>query len=292
MKNPIPRPTSAMILGLALALPTASPAQLAARAGNEALKQIVLDLKASALDYQELRERGQVEFADPRAELTYQRALRRLDQSIRRLEDLGGGGGQPPVNERGRAVVLIRQQLPANQATAVIAELPDFVSTDDLSFLGHGAQEVPGTSLPALVRAYYLQGSRPHLANRKGKAGRSLLQHLAASHRQATLAALPGFLNQSDADFVDSLAQQQMGSRVEGNLRAYFTHPSSLRPGNVKGAAGLYLLEKIFVTHQNACLEALPEYVDGSELDPFRQLVDATTPSRLPQALREFFSLP
>ncbi len=256
--------------------------------GTGDLETVIDQLLQSQDDLRSLVDQGQIGFASPSASQRFARARRRIETAVQALEDLSGGG-LPGDNFRGRTVVTLQQNLSGSHAQAAIARLPSFLSEDDYGFVDNLSRKAMGSQVAGLLGAYWTQPSDRHRLNRRGAAGKAVVDSLMTSQMSAALARLGSFLSEDDAAFVAFLVADLTSSQVAEAIAAYQTHPSEARPGSRKGAAARIVTDAVTSSYRNACLAVLPGFVSEADLPSLRQLVAATTSSRMVEALRQFF---
>lgn len=253
-----------------------------ARASHDS--EVAERLRASLADLQHLRESGEVRFANAAAEQRYVRAMRQIELAIQDL-----GGGLPSQNYRGQAVVLIRQTLTSSNASAAIAALPPFVNKDDYDFLDVAVRQLSGSHVPPALAAYYTHPTQDFPDNQRGVAASAIVRGLSTSYVNRALATLPGFVPPGDADFCASAVNALSSSNVEPVFTAFFAHPPTTMPGNARGAVGKLIVQSVSTSYIVACVGTIPPFVNASDVPSIRQIINTTSSSQIPRALREFF---
>lgn len=261
---------------------------LASVATASDLGPITEDLRSAFRDWAQLRDRNLVEFRTQQAEMRYQRAMRRLRNAIRDLEDHQGGGGGHQ-NFRGQAVLAIREHVHAGYASDVIAKLPQWVTADDFTFVQRAAPEVHAGYVVDAFGAYFQNPSDRDRTNRRGLAAAALAEHVHVGYLTDALGTVGSYLTQDDAEFYAFAGQEMHVGYLVDALRAFQTHPSSRWEGNRKGSAARVIVEEAHVAYAKDALAVLPSFVSEQDLAAVRQIADDSHSAYLAERLREYF---
>lgn len=112
--------------------------------------------------------------------------------------------------------------------------------------------------------------------NFRGRAVVALRQHLHSSYAAEAISKLPHFVSEDDLTFIAFAAQAMHGSYVAGTLAAFYTNPTSPRPGNKRGEAAKAAVTELHSSYVADVLRALPGYLSEDGAGFVAYLCDAT----------------
>jgi len=182
-----------------------------------ATSQALFEQREALVD---LRDSGEIQFANPDGSRQFDRIMRRLDRETARLDStLENECGTE--NYRGRATLVIRQIVGRNLAPAIIAHLPRLVTSNDLEFIKLVCR-IHTFQAADIIGGYAAYPSRFTDFNKKGDAAIYLLERFDSVTLVQVLSTLPEYISGGELDSFKLVVNYTTPSKLSEVLREFF----------------------------------------------------------------------
>lgn len=215
MKSPV---ISLIVMSLGLPISSASQHGHTQLANKNA--SVIRSLRLVEQNLSNLKYNRQIQFKTDNAKFLYNKSLRDLRETIDYLSD--SQNDQEFENFRGRASIILREELNFSYIDEAIKALPRFVSKNDLVAIVEISQE-PQNFVTANLKAYFKNHYvKPKVGSRRGEAAVHLVQEVMRPYLNACLEALPSYLTKDDLLALKNIVDDSSQPRIAASLKAYF----------------------------------------------------------------------
>ncbi|MCO4780721.1 MAG: hypothetical protein KC646_00250 [Candidatus Cloacimonetes bacterium] len=181
---------------------------------------VIQSLRLLEQNLSNLKYSRKIQFKSENAKFLYNKSLRDLRDTIDYLSD--SQDDQDFENFRGRATIILRDELSFAYIDEAIRALPNFVSENDLIAIKELSQQ-PQNFVSSNLSAYFKNHpKRPKLGSKKGQAAVHLSQEVMRPYLNACLEALPQYVSQDDLLALIKIVDDSSQPKIANSLKSYF----------------------------------------------------------------------